>query len=120
MLIRKEQQGSAEMGCDGGTIPTRGELVKTKKKPEKLSKDAQLASRWRHCALSQQPLRAPIVACQLGRLYNKEVVIEALLGGDKPADLAHVSSLKDVKVSLALRPSRVQSAVLHNRLDLSD
>ena len=24
------------MGCDGGTIPTRGELVSTKKKPEKV------------------------------------------------------------------------------------
>ena len=24
------------MGCDGGTIPTRGELVRTKKKPEQV------------------------------------------------------------------------------------
>ena len=24
------------MGCDGGTIPTRGELVSLKKKPEKV------------------------------------------------------------------------------------
>ena len=27
------------MGCDGGTIPTRDELVKTKKKPEQVSLD---------------------------------------------------------------------------------
>ena len=26
------------MGCDGGTIPKRDELVKTKKKPEKVKK----------------------------------------------------------------------------------
>ena len=26
------------MGCDGGTIPRRDELVKTKKKPESVSK----------------------------------------------------------------------------------
>ena len=25
------------MGCDGGTIPKRDELVRTKKKPEKVS-----------------------------------------------------------------------------------
>ena len=25
------------MGCDGGTIPTRDELVKTKKRPEQVS-----------------------------------------------------------------------------------
>ena len=24
------------MGCDGGTIPTRGEMVRTKKKPEQV------------------------------------------------------------------------------------
>jgi hypothetical protein len=28
---------SVKMGCDGGTIPTRDELVRTKKKPEQVS-----------------------------------------------------------------------------------
>ena len=27
------------MGCDGGTIPTRDELVRTKKKPEQVRVD---------------------------------------------------------------------------------
>ena len=31
------------MGCDGGTIPRRDELVKVKKKPEQKDKDAELA-----------------------------------------------------------------------------
>lgn len=54
------------MGADGGTIPKRCELVKSKKKAEKVEKSVKNASRWRLCRLSQQPLRRPIVACRLG------------------------------------------------------
>ncbi|KRY21640.1 Protein RTF2 -like protein [Trichinella patagoniensis] len=88
-----------EMGCDGGTIPKRCELVKTKKKETKVERDEKAAARWKHCALTQQPLKAPIVACRLGRLYNKEAVIEALLKRkEAPVEgLNHISSLKDVK-----------------------
>uniref|UniRef100_A0A1B6CZ21 Replication termination factor 2 n=1 Tax=Clastoptera arizonana TaxID=38151 RepID=A0A1B6CZ21_9HEMI len=86
------------MGCDGGTIPKRDELVKTKKKPEKKDKDAELSFRWRHCSLSQQPLQKPIVACGLGKLYNKVAVLEALLDRNNIPDVAkHIKSLKDVK-----------------------
>jgi hypothetical protein len=63
------------MGCDGGTIPTRDELVKLKKKPEQRDKDGHRIFRWQHCSISQQPLRKPVMACELGRLYNKESII---------------------------------------------
>lgn len=36
-------------------------------------------TRWSSCALSGQPLAAPVVACFLGRLYNKSAVLEFLL-----------------------------------------
>lgn len=55
------------MGCDGGTIPKRHELVKTKQKEEQRDKNADLAAKWKHCALSNQPIEEPIVACELGR-----------------------------------------------------
>ena len=45
---------SSDMGCDGGTIPTRDELVKLKKKPEQKDADAVRLLKWAHCALSQQ------------------------------------------------------------------
>ncbi|PIO71500.1 hypothetical protein TELCIR_06600 [Teladorsagia circumcincta] len=67
------------MGADGGTIPKRCELVKKKKKAEKLERNVKNASKWRNCQLSQQPLKKPIIACRYGRLYNKETVIEAIL-----------------------------------------
>uniref|UniRef100_S4R564 Replication termination factor 2 n=1 Tax=Petromyzon marinus TaxID=7757 RepID=S4R564_PETMA len=88
------------MGCDGGTIPKRHELVKGPKKKAQNDKDADLAARWFYCALSQQPLRPPIVACELGRLYNKDAVIEFLLEkiSEKVAveTSAHIRTLKDL------------------------
>lgn len=36
-------------------------------------------TRWTTCALSGQPLAAPVVACGLGRLYSKASVLEFLL-----------------------------------------
>ncbi|XP_058259236.1 replication termination factor 2 [Hemibagrus wyckioides] len=89
------------MGCDGGTIPKRHELVKGPKKVEKVDKNAELAAKWKYCSLSQEKLRRPIVACELGRLYNKDAIIEYLL--DKSAErpntevVAHIRSIKDVK-----------------------
>ncbi|KAM8947530.1 replication termination factor 2 [Pelodytes ibericus] len=88
------------MGCDGGTIPKRHELVKGPKKVEKIDKNAELVARWYYCALSQEKLTKPIVACELGRLYNKDAVIEFLLdkSPDKPhaATAAHIKSMKNV------------------------
>uniref|UniRef100_A0A667YEY4 Replication termination factor 2 n=1 Tax=Myripristis murdjan TaxID=586833 RepID=A0A667YEY4_9TELE len=89
------------MGCDGGTIPKRHELVKGPKKVEKVDKNAELAAKWKYCALSQEKLRRPIVACELGRLYNKDAVIEYLL--DKSAErpnsevAVHIRGMKDMK-----------------------
>ena len=93
------------MGADGGTIPTRCELVQTRKKPEQKDKDSVRIYKWQFCSLTQQPLVRPIVACELGRLYNKEPIIEKLLEAkaekntDKPIEesVDHIKTLKDVK-----------------------
>ncbi|XP_015680266.1 replication termination factor 2 [Protobothrops mucrosquamatus] len=88
------------MGCDGGTIPKRHELVKGPRKVEKVDKNAELVAQWYYCTLSQEKLNRPIVACELGRLYNKDGVIEFLL--DKSSDkvlveaASHIKSIKNV------------------------
>ncbi|XP_077459106.1 replication termination factor 2 [Stigmatopora argus] len=89
------------MGCDGGTIPKRHELVKGPKKVEKVDKNAELAAKWKYCALSQEKLKRPIVSCELGRLYNKDAIIEYLL--DKTAErpntdaVTHIRGTRDIK-----------------------
>lgn len=67
-------------------------------------------AKWHYCALSQEKLRRPIVACELGRLYNKDAIIEFLL--DKSADktpmtaASHIKSIKNVtELKLADNPA---------------
>lgn len=90
------------MGCDGGTIPKRSEVVKNKTKGEVKDKQADLAAKWHFCHLSGFPLTKPIVACQLGHLYNKDKLIEYLLDlkincDEINPELSHIRNLKDVK-----------------------
>ncbi|XP_030839317.1 replication termination factor 2 isoform X1 [Strongylocentrotus purpuratus] len=85
------------MGGDGGSIPGRQDLVRTKRKPEKADQNMERVARWHHCALTQEKLRQPMVACELGRLYNKEAVLECLLDKSKSESALHIKSLKDVK-----------------------
>lgn len=97
------------MGCDGGTIPKRDELVRTKQKPEQKDKTADLAAKWKHCAITQDPLRKPVMACELGRLYNKESALEFLIDRTKfecAPSFEHLRGLKDLKeLNLTENPS---------------
>jgi len=96
------------MGCDGGSIPRRDELVKQKQKQAKVDQNILNRVQWFSCALSKKPLSAPIVACGLGKLYNRDAVLEFLLDrkayGDGDLICKHIKSLKDV-VSLQLEPN---------------
>lgn len=91
------------MGCDGGTIPKRNEIVKNKQKDKTQDKDVDRSARWQFCALSGIRLKKPIVACQLGKLYNKTAIIENLLeqktssSNPQQSIVSHIKSLKDVK-----------------------
>ncbi|KAJ1679648.1 Replication termination factor 2 [Spiromyces aspiralis] len=90
------------MGNDGGSIPLRRELVKQKTKEEKVDVRAQLIARWSYCALSKQPLQEPVVGDAIGKLYNREAMLEFLLDragayGDADAICSHIKSIKDVK-----------------------
>lgn len=101
------------MGCDGGTIPKRDELVKTKKQNKQVDKTEQLIANWYYCALSKTPLKEPIVSCRLGKLYNKDVIIKYLLNknayGDGDIICKHITSIKDV-TTLNLTPNPAYSS----------
>ena len=51
------------MGNDGGSIPGRQELVKTKKQKRHLQKDLMAKARSTMCALTKEALRSPVVVC---------------------------------------------------------
>ncbi|KAF9481227.1 DUF602-domain-containing protein [Pholiota conissans] len=96
------------MGNDGGSIPDRRDLVRNKPKAEQADKANQTKARWFYCALSKKKLQEPVVSCALGKLYNKDAIIEYLLDksiyGDGEKICGHIRSLKDVK-KLTLTPN---------------
>lgn len=92
------------MGADGGSIPTRTDLVKPKKKEEKADPFELARVRWTLCQLSKDPLKPPVVTDQLGLLYNKEAIIKHLLDKDMPKAFKHIRSLKDV-VDVNFKPN---------------
>ncbi|KAH7884052.1 Rtf2 RING-finger-domain-containing protein [Phlebopus sp. FC_14] len=101
------------MGNDGGSIPDRRDLVKNKPKAEQADKANQVRARWFFCALSKRRLQEPVVSCALGKLYNKDAIIEYLLDksayGDGEEICGHIRSLKDVKaLKLTTRSSPPQ------------
>jgi hypothetical protein len=51
-------------------------------------------ARWTTCHLSGLPLEPPCVADELGNLYNKDIIIHALLEKALPKHLSHISNLK--------------------------
>jgi len=80
---------------------------------EQADKANQTRARWFFCALSKRKLQEPVVSCELGKLYNKDSIIEFLLDksayGDGDIICGHIRSLKDVK-QLTLSPNTTPKA----------
>lgn len=80
---------------------------------------------WFYCALSKKLLSQPVVSCELGKLYNKEAIVEYLLDksvyGDGQKICGHIRSLKDVKeLKLTPNPSFKQLSGLDSDSMLSN
>lgn len=95
------------MGADGGSIPDRRDLVKTKGKTEQADKES-LKALFFLCALSKKPLKKPVVIDPLGKLYNKDDLIEYFLDKSKYGDgeqiCGHLKGVKDL-TTLNLTPN---------------
>ncbi|KAF0987515.1 hypothetical protein HZS_6999 [Henneguya salminicola] len=102
------------MGCDGGTIPKRCELVPEKKKKEKKDKNFARIAKWSTCALSNRKLAVPIVGCRLGRLYNKEAILEYILNHKSKNHVKHIRKIKDVKELNLVRNPNYKESYLTN------
>jgi hypothetical protein len=74
-----------KMGCDGGTISNRRDIiVKVRKQTKNKSNETESDNKWSLCALSGEPLDENlVVCCRAGRLYNKESLIKLLLNRKK-------------------------------------
>lgn len=108
------------MGNDGGSIPTRRELVKeAARNPTaaelKESQQEQQEHLWTTDPISQKPLVRPVVSDSNGKLYNKETVLELLVEGVRKDEaeritLGAIKSLKDVvEVKFEVEPASESS-----------
>lgn len=94
------------MGNDGGSIPTRRELVKEVARNRttaemKESQHEQQEYAWTTDPISQQQLAQPIVSDSSGKLYNKATILEYLVESARKEDAYKITegalkSLKDV------------------------
>lgn len=92
------------MGNDGGSIPTRRELVKeAARNPTttqlKQSRQEKQEHDWTTDPISHKPLAQPIVSDSQGKLYNKDTLLEYLVEGTRKedGDLATEGSVKSLK-----------------------
>lgn len=91
------------MGNDGGSIPTRRELVKEAARDLSQTQVKEIQTEqqehyWSTCALSHQPLSLPVVSDALGTLYNKDAILDHLLSAgqeDKQGLEARGEAFKD-------------------------
>ncbi|KAH6678492.1 Rtf2 RING-finger-domain-containing protein [Halenospora varia] len=89
------------MGNDGGSIPTRRELVKNAARNPNTSElkatqqEAQTHA-WTYCPLSNRPLAAPIVSDCAGTLYNKDAILEQLLPKDDDVPASIIKEKEDI------------------------
>jgi hypothetical protein len=67
------------MGNDGGSIPKRRDMVRERKREEKIENFEMAKTKSTLCAISKEPLRPPLVVCRLGLLYNKEEIVKRLI-----------------------------------------
>lgn len=106
------------MGCDGGSIPKRCEMVTTAKKAETATASQLTIGKWFFCQLSKQQLQEPVVADLLGRLYNKSAILEYLLS--KTGEVAHITGLKSVKLLNLKANSKAGQSCLLTSISESD
>ena len=85
-------------GGDGGTTATQRKYLRhpTIKKAVVQDEADEQRARWHHCAASGQPLREPLVACELGYVFNKEEVMKQLLTKTLHENFSHLRKLKDL------------------------
>ncbi|KAI8913375.1 Rtf2 RING-finger-domain-containing protein [Gorgonomyces haynaldii] len=83
------------MGCDGGSIPKRNELIKTKKREQTV--EMQKNQEWLYCHASKEPLQEPVCSDLVGHLYNKMALLELVLQKQSKLSLAQLVDLKLTK-----------------------
>eukprot|EP00389_Voromonas_pontica_P002037 GDKH01003027.1.p1 GENE.GDKH01003027.1~~GDKH01003027.1.p1 ORF type:complete len:273 (-),score=34.31 GDKH01003027.1:75-893(-) len=129
------------MGGDGGSIPGRADIVRTKgfkfirnlggmgynpntqvRSEDKVAPLKARGYKLTHCNVSEETLRAPIAVCRMGNIFIKEKLIEMMIRKALPPAFSHIRSLKsDIR---EVHPDcfnestrKLQCAISHDEID---
>lgn len=94
-------------GGDGGStcndrlwVEMRGDILNANgssfDKRQKQDRDQIAVGKASNCCISSMELEEPVMCCELGYLYNKKPLFEAMVNKTIPEKFAHVKSVKDV------------------------
>ncbi|XP_050213493.1 uncharacterized protein LOC126664914 [Mercurialis annua] len=104
-------------GGDGGATGAESRdcylNMYAEKKPDKVDPNEQRLSKWLNCALSNEPLKQPCVIDKLGNVFNKEALVEALIGKKLPKEFWYIKGLKDM-INIKLEPIPGEKEGLYN------
>ncbi|XP_057425710.1 uncharacterized protein LOC130719084, partial [Lotus japonicus] len=96
VLQSRLRGGGGDGGATGAEFRDCYLKMYSEKKPDKVDPNEQRLSKWQNCALSNEPLREPCVIDKLGNIFNKEALVEALLGKKLPKEFGYIKGLKDM------------------------
>ncbi|KAE8674396.1 NADP-dependent glyceraldehyde-3-phosphate dehydrogenase-like [Hibiscus syriacus] len=95
-LLPRISGGGGDGGATGAESRDCYLKMYAEKKPDKIDPNEKRLGKWLNCALSFEPLREPCVIDKLGNIFNKETLVEALLGKKLPKEFRHIKGLKDM------------------------
>lgn len=93
-LLPRLRGGGGDGGSTGAESRSCYLEMYAGKKRDKVNPEEERLARWTTCQLSGMPLHPPCVADELGSLFNKDAVLQALVTKSMPKPLGHISSLK--------------------------
>lgn len=100
-------------GGDGGSTGAESRSAYLEmyqgKKPDKVNPEEERLARWTTCRLSGMPLNPPCVMDELGNLYNKEAIVQALLAKAIPPGIGYLTGLKSL-IDLKLEEAKDTSS----------
>jgi len=100
-IMPRLQGGGGDGGSTGAESRSAYLAMYKGKQHDKVNPEEERLARWTSCSLSGMPLQPPCAADDLGNLFNKEAVVEALLAKKMPRGLGHITSIKhliDIKL----------------------
>eukprot|EP01038_Epipyxis_sp_PR26KG_P016575 gene16575-22626_t len=110
------------MGGDGGVVATQRKFIRGAKDANNEKEDGkntkeELRIRSHTCTQSAEKLQEPIVACEMGNLFNKEALLTALIEKTLNPSFTHIRGIKDAK-TLILEPNPSYSEINETNGDM--